>query len=184
MEPADDRLLSEVLREWEIPGAPLALDERVLRRRRQRWAAPAAAAAAVLVAAGSFVAGRFYESAHRPPAVAAEPLDRVLQLAVGDYLKRSQLVLVELATADPDAALDVSLDRARAHDLIQENRLYRQTAESTGQIGLASLLEDVERLLLEIEHMHPDEWQRVRRRLRDDGILLQLGVMRASVEKL
>ena len=69
-----------------------------------------------------------------------------------------------------------------------ENRLYRQTAERTGQAAIASLLEELERVLLEIEHapskMPPEELKELRRRLRDDGILFKIRVMGANVEKL
>jgi len=37
MEPADDPKLSELLREWRLPGAPPSLDARVLVPRIQWW---------------------------------------------------------------------------------------------------------------------------------------------------
>lgn len=37
MEPTDDRKLSELLKEWELPGAPRSLDRRVLGPRQNRW---------------------------------------------------------------------------------------------------------------------------------------------------
>jgi hypothetical protein len=153
-----------------------------------RWAVPVAAAL-VLFFGGAFEAGRFYQ-AKRQPARAPDTgtTERILLVAVGDYLERSQIVLIELANADPNAALDISLDRERARDLLAENRLYRQTAERTGQAAVANLLEELERVLLEIEHapstMPPEELQKLRHRLRDDGILFKMRVMGAKVEKL
>jgi hypothetical protein len=37
MEPTDDPKLSELLREWQAPGAPPSLDARVLRKRERWW---------------------------------------------------------------------------------------------------------------------------------------------------
>jgi hypothetical protein len=37
MEPIDDPKLSEVLKEWQVPGAPPSLDARVLAPRRRWW---------------------------------------------------------------------------------------------------------------------------------------------------
>jgi hypothetical protein len=158
---------------------------------RMRWVVPVAAAL-VLVLDGAFEVGRSYQAKRARTADAGAlseaTAERVLLVAVGDYLERSQIVLIELANADPNAARDISLDQERARDLVAENRLYRQTAERTGQAGIASLLEDLERVLLEIEHapstMPPEELKQLRRRLRDDGILFKMRVMGASVEKL
>jgi hypothetical protein len=156
------------------------------KRSRRRWVVPVAAAL-VLVLAGAFEAGRFYQ-AGRAPAADTGIAERILLVALGDYLERSQIVLIELANADPNVALDISLDQERARDLVAENRLYRQTAERIGKAGIASLLEELERVLLEIEHapstMGPDELKHLRRRLRDDGILFKMRVTGASVEKL
>jgi hypothetical protein len=158
------------------------------KRSRRRWIVPVAAAL-ILLLGGAFEAGRFYQ-AKRQPAKApdAGTAARILLVAVSDYLERSQIVLIELANADPNAALDISLEQQRARDLVAENRLYRQTAERTGQSGIASLLEELERVLLEIEHapstMTPEELKRLRHQLRDDGILFKMRVMGTSVEKL
>lgn len=190
MEPDED--LSRLLKEWEVSDAPPWLDSRVLavpaiRRPRRRLAA--AAAVLIALAGGTFEAGRLYQ-ARREAVPAFDPAisERILRVAVADYLERSESVLMELANADPNVPLDISADRNRAHDLVEENRLYRQTAESTGQAAIASLLDDLERVLLEIEHspavIPPAELKELRRRLRDDGILFKMRVAGANVERL
>ena len=73
-------------------------------------------------------------------------------VAVGDHLERSQMVLVELVNADTKSAVDISAEREMAESLLQENRLYRQTAQVSGKTRMATVLEDLERVLMEIAH--------------------------------
>jgi hypothetical protein len=37
MDPIDDPKLSEILKEWQLPGAPNSLDQRVLGQRKRWW---------------------------------------------------------------------------------------------------------------------------------------------------
>jgi hypothetical protein len=37
VQPEDDPQLRDLLREWEVPGAPLSLNERILGRRQAWW---------------------------------------------------------------------------------------------------------------------------------------------------
>ncbi|PWU12496.1 MAG: hypothetical protein C5B51_00555 [Terriglobia bacterium] len=153
-----------------------------------RWAAAGAAVAALLIAA--FAIGRFYPQA--PPRIAvtitADPQtqERVLRLAVGDYLDRSQIVLTELANASAARDLDISSEQERAANLLTENRLYRQTAAHTGDAVVAGVLEDLERVLLEIEHapsrLAPAQLDELRRRLRSEGILFRMRVLDSTVQ--
>jgi hypothetical protein len=149
-----------------------------------RWAAAGAAFAGLLVAA--FVAGRFYQ--HGPPTVAqADPAsgEKILLVAVGDYLDRSQMVLIELANANPQAPLDISAEQERAGDLVSESRLYRQTAAHTGDTAVASVLDEVDRVLMDIAHgpsqLSPEDLVKMRQRLEADGILLKIRVLNSNV---
>jgi anti-sigma factor RsiW len=76
--------------------------------------------------------------------------ERVLLIAVGDHLERSQMVLVELAHAETRGELDISAERQLADDLVASNRLYRQTAQQMGQENVAGLLDELERVLVEV----------------------------------
>jgi len=150
-----------------------------------RWAGAGAALALLLVAA--FLAGRFYPGPRQPVQMAADPQaqERLLRLAVGDYLERSQMVLIELANASPGAGLDISSERERAANLLIENRLYRQTALQTGDAVVAGVLEELERVLLEISHapsrLEPGQVDDLRRRLRSEGILFRIRVLGSTV---
>ena len=153
---------------------------------RWRWAAAACAVALLLVTA--FLAGRFYPGAVRLPAqMAADPQagNRVLLVAVGDYLERSQMVLAELANADPNGPLDISSEQERAAGLISESRLYRQTAAHNGQDAVAGVLDELEGVLLEITHspskLTPAALEQIRQRLRAEGILFKIRVLGSNV---
>ena len=77
-------------------------------------------------------------------------------MAVGEHLGRSEMVLVDLANAEPlDAKqkqVNISAEQRRAEDLLEENRLYRQTALEQGDTGLANILDELERVLLDVAH--------------------------------
>ena len=48
--------------------------------------------------------------------------------------------------------MDISAQQEWAEELVGENRLYRQTVVRSGEPGLASLLDELERLLVEVAH--------------------------------
>jgi hypothetical protein len=136
----------------------------------------------------AFLAGRTYPRLQGGGDVASalSARDRVLLVAVGDHLERSQNVLTELANA-PAAPrpLDISFEQQRAADLLEENRLYRQTATGAGDDVMAGVLDELERILLEIEHAPPQispmELEDLRLRLRTEGILFKLRVLNSNV---
>ena len=60
------------------------------------------------------------------------------------------MVLVELVSAGDENPVDISGERARAEQLVAANRLYRQTAVATGDAGIADLLDELERVLVDL----------------------------------
>lgn len=117
-----------------------------------QWAL-AGGVAALLVAA--FWAGRISGGDPSQPdpsstLVADVAPERVLQAAVGDHLDRTQMMLVELANADTDGADVLAGEQERAVDLVAANRLIRQSAQQSGDAQVVDILEDLERVLLEI----------------------------------
>jgi hypothetical protein len=147
-----------------------------------RWAAAGAAFAALVVTA--FVAGRFYPRPG-PQAADAQTGERVLLVAVGDYLERSQMVLIELTNANPKGSLDISAEQERAGDLVTETRLYRQTAARTGDARITGVLDELERVLVDITHapsnMTPPQLEELRQRLEAEGILFKIRVLGSNV---
>ncbi len=96
------------------------------------------------------------------------------------------MVLVELANANPRRELDISAEQQRASDLIRENRLYRQTAARTGDAAVAGVLDELERILLEVargpSELTPAGLERLRQRIRADGILFKVRVIGSTVQ--
>jgi hypothetical protein len=143
------------------------------------WWIWAPAMAALVLAA--FLAGRF---SHKPgPSVASGDVrERILLVAVVDHLERSQMVLAELTNSpEGKGKVDISDERLRAADLLEDNRLYRQTARNTGDAAVASVLDDLERVLIEIAHS-PDEvsgpqLDDLRRDIEDRGLLFKVRVL-------
>jgi hypothetical protein len=138
----------------------------------------------------AFVAGRFYtpnQTVDRQKVAKddGQGSERVLRAAVGDYLERSQMVLVELVNADPKSKMDISDEKERADDLVTETRLYRQTATRTGDTRIAALLDELERVLVDIRNspseVTPQELDGFRKRLESDGILFKIRVLGSNV---
>ena len=75
--------------------------------------------------------------------------ERILLVDLGDHLDRSQRVLVELVSAE-GAAADFAGERNRAEQLVSANRLYRETAAATGDASVVDLLDQLERVLVEV----------------------------------
>jgi hypothetical protein len=153
----------------------------------RRWAAAAAMAALVVVA---FVAGRFWP-AQQPGTMAGQPIpaqtrERVLMVALGDHLDRSQMVLLELVNARTADEVDIADEQQRADDLVAANRLYRQTAVGAGEAGLASVLEDLERALLDVarspSRLSSQEFEELRRRIEAQGIVFKVRVIDSELQ--
>jgi len=149
----------------------------------------AGSVAALVVAA--FVAGRFWPRQEGPAPVQEashqQVRERILLVAVGDHLDRSQMVLIELMNAEPGAQMDISAEQQRARDLVDANRLYRQTAATAGDATVASVLDDLERVLLEITHspssLSSSEFEEIRQRIEAQGIVFKIRVLGTRVRE-
>jgi hypothetical protein len=148
--------------------------------------------AAMIVAA--FVAGRWMRPTPPPPATgadAAQVRERVLVVAVGDHLGKSEMVLMELANAAPTSPgqkqINISAEQKRAEDLLDSNRLYRETAKQEGDAALASVLDDLERVLTDVAHS-PDEitparLESLQKRIEAHGILFKVRVVGKELQE-
>lgn len=149
--------------------------------------------ATIVVAA--FLAGRYW---HRPPLGTgdgtaineAQVRERILVVAVGDHLSKSEMFLVELSNAQPNSAsgqlVNISATQKRAEDLLDENRLYRQTALKQGDQMMASTLDELERVLLDIanspDKVTPARFESMQQRLASRGILFKVRVIQQGLQ--
>lgn len=148
---------------------------------------------AMLVAA-SFFAGRVSQGPLPVPvdnpqkATASNALrERILLSDLGEHLDRSQLMLVDLVSADPADKTDLAAERVRAEELVADNRLYRQTAAANGNAALAAVLDDLEQVLVDVA-ASPDtvtaaDLVSVRKRIEDKGLLLKVRVLSSEVQR-
>jgi hypothetical protein len=153
-----------------------------------RWAF---AAGAVALALGSFTLGRSWEARPEAPAESAADTqalsERLLRTEVEEHLERSQRVLMELVNADDAAPVVLASDRARAADLVADGRLYRRSFEVLGDTDTRDLLEDVERVLVEIANGPPADTSKdlsgVRARISDQDLIFRLRMMTAEMQE-
>jgi hypothetical protein len=186
-----------------VPEFPADYGERVWRRvqpelsRRRSfdWAALlrppqwVAAAAIVLLVVAAFLAGRFWPGAGpAPEALSGEQVrERVLLATVAEHLDRSQRILVELVNQIGDGQMDISADQDVARDILQENRILRQSAATSGETAVAGVLDELERILLEIAHgpatLSSAELADLRQRIESQSILFKLRVVGSRVRQ-
>jgi hypothetical protein len=113
--------------------------------------------------------------------------DRVLLVAVGDHLERSQMVLIELMNKAADGPVDISGTQEWARDLVPTNRLIRETADQAGEPVVADVLDDLERMLVEIANspsqLSKAEFEQVRQRIDSQGLVFKIRVLDSQVRE-
>ena len=159
------------------------------------WLEPRRLASVAAVATMLLIA--FYVGRKSAPVVpgpdalnAGQVRERVLVVAVGEHLGRSEMMLMELSNAEPEAGkakqVDISNEQRRAEDLLQENRLYRQTAMHDGDKGLASVLDDLERVLTDVAHSPSEiseaQLETIRQRIEARGLLFKVRVVSKELQ--
>ncbi|MBV8897814.1 MAG: hypothetical protein JO051_14980 [Acidobacteriaceae bacterium] len=157
-----------------------------------RWWVLGPAGVALLSAA--FLGGRLTVRTHQPAAIRQatkqvnEPAqqdasgkgsERVFLAAMGDHLDRSEILLAQLLHANP-GQFETAEERARARDLVEENRLLRATASRSGDQAHAALLDDLERVFLDIahspQHLSSEDVEELQRRIEKQGLLFKVRV--------
>ena len=154
------------------------------------WFAPrqfALAGALAGLLAVAFLAGRYSNDVTvTPPKQAKERgsgragRERILAAALDTHLADSERILLDLVNGGDDPA-EWESQRDQANSLIDANRLYRLTAERQGQVALAAVLEDLERVLLELAH-GPEgdaaaQMTPMRERITDQELVFKLRVL-------
>ena len=140
--------------------------------------------AVLVLVAGAFFAGRMTrQQAGEPTAVTADQVrEGVLLVDLGEHLDRSQTMLVELVNADVQGdEVDLTTERERAEDLVAANRLYRQATGASGDLTVRQLLDELERLLIELaaspDHLSTEDMARVQQRIAAKDLLFKVRVV-------
>jgi len=152
---------------------------------QQKWAL---AGAMVVLLAAAFLAGRFWprpvqQVAQQPPSQ-VNP-QRVVLVAVGDHLERSQMLLVEIMNADTKGPINFSSEQAEARELLDSNHLYRVSSQQAGDPQVARLLDQLGRVLAEIANgpseVTPGDLEQVRHTIQSEGLLFKVRVVGSEV---
>jgi hypothetical protein len=151
-----------------------------------RWSTLTVGAAVAVFTLAAFIAGRYWPATDQrmpdPTAAAAGTAsdERARTMAIIDHLDRSERVLLDVSNTD-GSDLDVAAEQGWAADLIDANRLYRDAALQAGETTTASVLDDLERTLLDIVHapskLTPGELDDVRARLDAAALLFKVRVL-------
>ena len=178
--------------QWRLRG------EKKQRRPIAAWLAVAATIAL------AFVAGVLWKAAKHgvvdtpapvatnttPSTTAATPqapANRVLLVVVGEHFDQSERVLVELTNLTPAGNTDISGTRDRAQELLESNRLYRTSATTRGEGEVATLLDELEPVLLQLAHapseVSEQELRSMQKRVEAKGLVFKLRVVRADVTR-
>jgi hypothetical protein len=193
-EPADDY----EARVWDRVSWRLRGERKRTSREWTKWVAAAAMLAIAFI--GGLLWSRRYtgpvQIANQPSTTitgAAEPVaastqqqrDRILLVVVGDHLDDSERMLIELTNLTAKTDVDVTTEQQRAEELLVSNRLYRRTALDRGEDRVATLLDELEPVLMQIAHgptqMTPEELRKVQKRVETKELVFKLRVLRADV---
>jgi hypothetical protein len=150
-----------------------------------KWAI-AGVIAVLLVAA--FLIGRYgpaQKVPSAPPNAGSANAERVVLVAVGDHLERSQMLLVEIMDTDAKDTVGLSREQKQARDLLDANHLYRVSAQRTGDPQIERLLDELGRVLTEIANgpseLSQADLQQIRSRIQSEGLLFKVRVVGSEV---
>jgi hypothetical protein len=203
------RSLVATLRQLEAPEAPergeqygLEVWQRIRARLPEpeapwwaqwlRWNRLAAAAGVAMLVIAAFIAGRSWSTAENPlpsspsapstsaqAAQAADGRQRILLTSVAEHLDRSERILTDIMNTTNGG--DISTEQRWAEDLVSASRLYRQEAVDVGEQSVASVLDELERNLLEVVHSPSQitaaQLDDVRRRIDAAALLFKVRVL-------
>lgn len=152
-----------------------------------RWAI---ASTMVVLVIAAFLGGRYWphhDETPRAPELAQVNPQRVVLVAVGDHLERSQMLLLELMNADSGDRADLPSQQKLARNLLDDNRLYRQSAQRVGDREVAHVLDELERVLVEIANAPSDpsaaDLREIRSRIQSQDLLFKVQIVRSNVTR-
>lgn len=181
-------------RVWEsLAGSLPAYESRKSWFRGGLWPALSYAAAGIALVVCAFLGGRLWEHRHaqtvaqshphqHEPSV-EQPTQRVVVVVLSDHLDRSERLLVELKHADADNGKAASPLQDEARSLLPVNRICRQNAKQDDDRALATALDRLDHLLVELanqpEGLNNQTISRLQDEMNADGLLFEVRVLRS-----
>lgn len=118
-------------------------------------------------------------------AEARQHRENILLSALGDHFELTEQLLVELKNTPDARRVDLSFEQETARDLVAAGRLYKATAVENGDGQLAAVLEDLERVLVDVaagpDHMNKKDLKSLRARIEDDSLLFKVRALTTAV---
>jgi hypothetical protein len=179
---------------WEsIAGSLPAYESRKSWLRGGLWPAFSYAAAGIALVFCAFLGGRLWEHRHAQTVAqnhaqqheqsVVEPTQRVVVVVLSDHLDRSERLLVELKHADADSGKLASPLRDEARSLLPANRICRQNAKHADDQALATALDRLDHLLIELANqpdgLNNQTISRLQEEMNADGLLFEVRVLRS-----
>ena len=104
---------------------------------------------------------------------------------MSEHLERTERGLVRLVNEDANVSVDISAEQAWARDLLDANRLYRQSVRGTGSPAVGLLLDQLEPVLLDLVHsparLSTAEFEALRARIDEQSLLFKVRVTSSDV---
>jgi hypothetical protein len=152
---------------------------------QQKWAL---AGVMALLLVGAFLAGRFWPR-HEQQVVQQQPgqvnPQRIVLVAVGDHLERSQMLLLEIVNNEESGPINFSAEQQLARDLLDDNHLYRVSAQKAGDPQVARVLDELGRVLTEIANgpseISNSDLRQFRKTIQSEGLLFKVRVLGSEV---
>jgi len=95
------------------------------------------------------------------------------------------MLLFEIMNTDANGPVNFSGEQAEARSLLDDNHLYRLSAQQAGNPQVARVLDELGRVLAEIANgpaeVSPSDLQQVRRVIQSEGLLFKVRVIGSEV---
>ena len=113
--------------------------------------------------------------------------ERVFFSNVSQHLEIGGRVLQMVSNGNGDLAEKVAERKQTIDELVALNRLYRRLAEQSGDIQLVGLLQQMERMFIELNHTDTTtkatDFENIRERLEQSDLLYQLKITDKKIEQ-
>jgi hypothetical protein len=176
-------------RVWQTIQAPLR-PYPVTKRSYFSWPRLVLASACLLGLAAAFLIGALWQRSRAHLSVAnnsVQAQERVVLFILDDHLDRSERLLVQLNHAAGEKGDSDSSLQTEARQLLPDNRLSRQALSTRSDPMMASALDHLERVLLEVanspDKLNSADIARIEHEMNTDSLLFQIRVLRARTSQ-